>query len=111
MNYFEKFKEQLPNKETFYSPQTSKKTSYKDCEHVLQVFNELEIKTMKDYHGLYLKYDVLLLADVFGRFRNNSLKLHGLCPSDQFRRLNFMLVACFWLLSAQGITQGNEDKE
>ena len=111
MSYFEKFKEQLPNKETFYSPQTSKKTSYKDYEHVLQVFNKLEIKTMKDYHGLYLKYDVLLLADVFGKFRNNSLKRYGLCPSDQFRRLNFMLVACCWLLSAQGITQGNEDKE
>ena len=29
---------------------------------------------MKDYHDLYLKCDVLLLADVFEKFRNNSLK-------------------------------------
>ena len=36
------------------------------------------MKTMKDYHNLYLKYDILLLADVFEKFRNNSLKNYGL---------------------------------
>ena len=36
---------------------------------------------MKDYHGLYWKCDVLLLADVFEKFRNNSLKNYGLCRS------------------------------
>ena len=39
------------------------------------------MKTMKDNHDLYLKLDVLLLADVFEEFRNNSLKNYGLCPS------------------------------
>ena len=38
------------------------------------------MKTMKDYHDLYLKCDNLLLADVFEKFRNNSLKNKGLCP-------------------------------
>ena len=32
------------------------------------------MKRMKDYHDLYLKCDVLLLADVSENFRNNSLK-------------------------------------
>ena len=36
------------------------------------------MKTIKDYHNLYLKYDVLLLADVFGKFRNNSVRNYGL---------------------------------
>ena len=39
------------------------------------------MKTMKDYHDLCLKCDVLLLADVFETFRNNSLKNYGLCSS------------------------------
>ena len=32
---------------------------------------------MKDYHDLYLKCDVLLLADMFEKFRNNSLINYG----------------------------------
>ena len=37
---------------------------------------------MKDYYDLYLKYDVLLLADVLEKFtKNNSLNNYGLCPS------------------------------
>ena len=39
---------------------------------------------MKDYHDLYLKCDVLLLADVFQEFRNSSLKNHELCLSYYF---------------------------
>ena len=33
------------------------------------------MNAMKDYHDLYLKCDVLLLADVFEKFGNNSLKI------------------------------------
>ena len=39
------------------------------------------MKIMKDYHDLYLKCDALLLADVFQKFRNNSLKNHESYPS------------------------------
>ena len=39
------------------------------------------MKTMKYYHHLYLKWGVLLLADMFEKFRNNSLKNYGLSPS------------------------------
>ena len=42
------------------------------------------MKTMKDYHNLYLKCVVLLLADVFEKFRNNSSKNYGLCWSHSF---------------------------
>ena len=36
---------------------------------------------MKDYHDLYLERDVLLLADVFKKFRNKNLKNYGFCRS------------------------------
>ena len=36
---------------------------------------------MKDYLDLYSKCDALLLADGLEKFRNNSLKNYGLCPS------------------------------
>ena len=39
------------------------------------------MKTIKDYHELYLRCDVLLLADAFEIFRNNNLKNYGLSPS------------------------------
>ena len=78
---FEKFKEQLQSKEKICSLLTGKKISDEEYEYVLKVWNKFEMKTMKDYHDLYLKCDVLLLADVFEKFRNNSLKNYGLCPS------------------------------
>ena len=40
---------------------------------------------MKDYHDFYLKCDVLLLASVFEKFRNNFFKNYGLCPSHNLR--------------------------
>ena len=44
---------------------------------------------MKDYHNLYLKYDILLLTDVFEKARNSSLKDFWLCPSHSFSALVF----------------------
>ena len=65
----------------FYSSLTGKKNSGKEYEHVLNVWNKFEIKIIKDYHDLYLKCDVLLLADILEKFRDKSLKNYGLCPS------------------------------
>ena len=81
MSDFEKFKEELPSIEKFYSSLTNKKLSDKEYGHVLKVSNTFQMKKMKDYHELYLKCDVLLLADVFEKFRNSSLKKYGLYPS------------------------------
>ena len=84
-SHFERFKEQLPSKEKFYSSLTGAKVNDKKYEHALNVCNKLEMQTMKDYHNLYLNCDVLLLADVFEKFRNNSLKNYGLCPNYYMR--------------------------
>ena len=64
MSAFEKFKEQLPSNSL-----TERKISDKEYEHVPIVWNKFELKKVKDYHDLYLKCDVLLLADVFEKFK------------------------------------------
>ena len=93
---FEKSKEQLPSKEKFYSLLTGKKISDKEYEHVFTVWNKFEIKGIKDYQDLYLKCDVLLLADVFEKFRNNSLNNYGLCPSHY---LSALTLSCDGMLN------------
>ena len=80
MSDFEKFKEELPSKEKFYSLLTGKKISDKEYEHIRKISNKFEMKMMKDYHHLYLKCDALLLADVSEKIRNNS---YGLCPGHE----------------------------
>ena len=54
MRVFGEFKEQLPGKEKFYSSLTGTimKMSDKEYEHVLKIWNKLEVKKMKDYHDL-----------------------------------------------------------
>ena len=64
MSNFEKFKEELPSKEKFYSSLTDKKISGKDYDYVFKVWNKSEMKTMKDYQDLYIQFDVLLLSEL-----------------------------------------------
>ena len=72
----------MSSKEKFYSSLAHRKIN----EHVLNVWDKFEIKTMEDYHDLHLKCDVLVSADVCETFRNNSLKDYGLCPSHYLRK-------------------------
>ena len=49
------------------------------------------MKTMKNYHDSYLKCDVLLLADVFKKFRNNSIKELWIMSMSLFERSSLKL--------------------
>ena len=42
------------------------------------------MKTMGEYHDLYLKSDILLLADVFENFRKTCLQYYKLDPYHYF---------------------------
>ena len=43
-----------------------------------------ECNTMGDYHDLYLKSDVLILADVFEKFRKTGKEYYNLDPAPYF---------------------------
>ena len=82
MDGWEKFSEtSLPPKDTFYSRLNMKGISDQVYEHVQQVWNTMEKKTLGCYNVTHLKTDVLPLADVFETFRNTCLKHFKLDPA------------------------------
>ena len=48
-----------------------------DYKHAVTVWENFKMKTLKDYHDLYLQCDVALLADVFEYFRAFSIADEG----------------------------------
>ena len=85
MDDFEKFKKQsLPKKTSFFSRLKQEKISDEDFEHAQKVWKEFELKNMGDFHDLYLKTDVLLLADVMENFRKLCEKHYELDPAHFF---------------------------
>ena len=56
-------------------------------EHVLNVWKKIEMKTLRDYHDMYLKCEVLSLAYMLEKCRNQSLKNYGLCASHYLNAL------------------------
>ena len=70
----EKSKEKFTSKEKIYSSLTSKKIMKNNNDHVLKVWNTFQIKMIKYYSEFFLKCNVLLLADLLKKFKNDSLK-------------------------------------
>ena len=68
----------------FYSLINDHHISNEDYEHAENIWKKFDLKTMGEYHDLYLKSDVLLLADVFKTFRKTCLKYFKLDPCHYF---------------------------
>ena len=86
---------QLPPKEEFYSKLNDEHITDEDYQHAINVWNTFGCKTLRDYHDLYLKSDVLLLADVFENFRATCLCHYKLDPAQYYTSPGLAWDACF----------------
>ncbi|XP_068761891.1 uncharacterized protein [Montipora capricornis] len=84
MDSFDKFNEKLPPKEEFYRILNDEDITDDQYKHAQNVWNTFNLKNMGEYHDLYLKSDILLLADVFENFRKTCLQYYKLDPCHYF---------------------------
>ena len=95
MNSWDKFEEMsLPRIEKFYSNLNMSGVSDSDYEHACRVWREFRIRNMEEYHDLYLRTDVILLANVFESFRRVCLENYGLDPSHFYIAPGLAWKAC-----------------
>ena len=95
MTNWDKFKEtKLPPREAFYSKLNMAGVREEDSEHARRVWKEFGLKDLGEYHDLYLKTDVILLANVFEEFRKVCLKNYGLDPAHFYTAPGLAWKAC-----------------
>ncbi|XP_066582581.1 uncharacterized protein [Prorops nasuta] len=79
----------LPKYEDFYSELSLCNITLEEYEHAKKLWKTFNIKNLGEYSDLYLKTDVLLLADIFQTFRMNCLSSYGLDPAYYFTLPSF----------------------
>ena len=85
MDSFNRFNEtENPPKEEYYSILNDQEITDEDYDHSIKIWKEDKIKNLGEYHDLYLKIDVLLLAEIFENFRNVCLKHYELDPAHYY---------------------------
>ena len=72
---------QLPPIEAFYSKLSMSLISSDEYQHAQKVWKEFRIHNLGDYHDLYLRTNVVLLANVYKAFRETCLEHYKLNPA------------------------------
>ena len=95
MDSSEKFDENaLPPEKDFYSNLNLEDISDKDYLHAQKVRDLFKIKSLGEYHDLYVQSDTLLLGDVYENFRNMCLEEYQLDPAYFLSAPGFSWQAC-----------------
>lgn len=76
--------ESLPSIENFYSKLNEEKITPAEYAFALEVWDKFELTTLGEYSELYMKTDILLLADVFENYRNDTHEMYQLDPAHYF---------------------------
>ena len=61
-----------------------------DYAHAKRVYKDFGKRNLEDYYDLYVQSITLLLADVFGNFRNMCLEIYELDPAHFFHNRSSM---------------------
>jgi hypothetical protein len=102
MNGLDRLEEtSLPPKSKFFSSLTNEDISDTDYKRAQNAWNTFGMKTIRDYHDLYLKTDVLLLADVMENFRKVCRANYGLDPMWYYTAPGLAWDACLKLSKYQ----------
>ena len=95
INSWDRFEEtQLPPISAFYSNLNMSSISEEDYQHAQRVWKEFGIHNLGDYHDLYLRTDVALLANVYKAFRDTCLKHYKLDPAHFYTSPGLAWKAC-----------------
>ena len=85
MDSFKGFNEdKLTDKCEIFRSLKDKCISKEEYDRAINIWNVFKIKTLGEYHDLYLKTDVLLLADVLEKFIKTCLEYYKLNPCHHF---------------------------
>ncbi|XP_046806281.1 uncharacterized protein LOC124419759 [Lucilia cuprina] len=74
----------LPGREEFYNHLSEKECSLEDYKHAHDIWSTFKCKTLQDYLVMYLKSNVILLADVFENFRGVCKSSYSLDPCHYY---------------------------
>ena len=102
MNHLDKFAEtSLPPKEAFNNDLNGEAIGDEDYQHAETIWEVFAMKSMGDYHDLYLKTDTLLLADVFEHFRDVCMASYDLDPCHYYTAPGLAWDACLKMTGIQ----------
>lgn len=79
----------LPSKADFYSLLHERVISDESYAYAWKIWKHFNIQTLGEYSDLYLKTDVLLLTDIFEKYRRVCLTTYGLDPANFYTSPGF----------------------
>jgi len=79
----------LSPRELFFSSLTGDTVSESDYAHAVNIWQRFSIRMLGKYSDLYLKTDVLLLADIFENFRNSCITSYYLDSAHYYTLSGF----------------------
>ena len=91
---WDKMNSELPCIDKLYSNLNMTGISKEDYEHAVKVWKEFKLNNMGEYHDLYLRTDVVLLANLFEQFRRVCMDNYGLDPAHFYTAPGLAWKAC-----------------